>query len=336
MVREALTSEWLQSMDSAEAAALFVSRQAEGLTQSEQQLLESWLAEDDGNVREFERAAKAWSSFDEAGDDEILLAMRRHALEPRRVQPTWYRAAAAAMVAVLIGIGFLILPNFNSPPGSNDVAPAGAPIQYASARGEVKEFRLADGSVMTLDADSLATGRFDQNRRTIELEQGRAYFAVARDVERPFAVHALGKQVTAIGTQFDVGILTDTLTVTLLEGRITVGPAGSPREVKSLEPGQQLVIRGGKGLVRRLEERSAAAASWREGLLSFDDQPLGEAAAIVNRYSDDQVVIRDPAVAALRVSGQFRAGDVSRFAETAAELHRLDAVRTGDRIELQR
>jgi transmembrane sensor len=335
MVREALTSEWLQSMDAAEAAALFVSRQAEGLTQSEQQLLESWLAEDDGNAREFERAERAWSSFDEAGEDEILSAMRRHALRHSPRQPAWYRAAAAAMVAVLIGIGFLVLPNFNSTPGPNNVGPAGAPIQYASARGEVKEVRLADGSIMTLDADSLAVGRFDQDRRTIELERGRAFFAVARDTSRPFAVRALGQQVTAVGTQFDVRILGDKLTVTLLEGRVTVGPAGSTQGARTLEPGQQLVIRGGKGLVRRLEERSAAAASWREGLLSFDDQPLGEAAAIVNRYSDDQVVIRDPAVAALRVSGQFRAGDVSRFAETAAELHRLDAVRTGDRIELQ-
>jgi len=336
LVREALTFEWLRSMDAAEAAALFVSRQAEGLTQSEQLLLESWLAEGNGNVREFERAAKAWSSFDEAGDDEILSAMRRHALEQRRARPTWYRAAAAAMVAVIIGIGFLILPNFSPPPASNDAGPAGAPIQYASARGEVKEFRLADGSVMTLDADSLAIGRFDQDRRTIELERGRAYFAVARDVERPFAVHALGKQVTAVGTQFDVGILKDTLTVTLLEGRVTVGPAGLPREVRSLEPGQQLVIRGGQGFVRRLGSESGAAAGWRKGLLNFDDQSLGEAAAIVNRYSGEQIVIRDPGVAALRVTGQFRAGDVSRFAQTAAELHRLDAVRTGDRIELKR
>ena len=54
----------------------------------------------------------------------------------------------------------------------------------------------------------------------------------------------------------------------------------------------------------------------------------------MNRYAHDQIVIRDPAVRAIRVSGQFKAGDADRFAETLAEMHGLRSVRGADTIEL--
>ena len=50
----------------------------------------------------------------------------------------------------------------------------------------------------------------------------------------------------------------------------------------------------------------------------------------------DQITIPDARVAALRVSGQFRAGDSQRFAETLAEMHGLRALRKEHRIELVR
>ena len=83
---------------------------------------------------------------------------------------------------------------------------------------------------------------------------------------------------------------------------------------------------------RRRRERDLLA----KGLVNFDDQPLAEAVAVMNRYSTDQIVIGDTRVASLRVSGQFRAGDSQRFAETLAEMHGLRAIRRENRIELVR
>ena len=101
MVREALTAEKLSALEPREAAALFIARRAEGLTASEQQMLADWLAKDEGNRRLFESADRAWKTFDDSEGDEILSAMRAHALAPRRAAGQWRPAAAAAAIALL-------------------------------------------------------------------------------------------------------------------------------------------------------------------------------------------------------------------------------------------
>ena len=47
-------------------------------------------------------------------------------------------------------------------------------------------------------------------------------------------------------------------------------------------------------------------------------------------------MIADPAVASMRVSGQFRAGEADRFAQTLAELYGLKPVRRANQIKLVR
>jgi len=83
----------------------------------------------------------------------------------------------------------------------------------------------------------------------------------------------------------------------------------------------------GTATVRTIGASSENAIAWRVGLLNFDDETLAEAAAVMNRYSQYQIVIHDPAVASMKVSGQFRSGDVQRFAATLADTHKLRAVR---------
>lgn len=325
MVREALTAEALASLAPAEAAAHFIARRAEGLTPSEEQLLTDWLARDEAHARAFESAERAWRNFDGAEGDEILNAMRAHALAPpqRRSGLRWPRFAAGAALLAAACAALVVLV-----PGLNPWAPV-VGVEYASGRGEVREVQLADGSSMVLDADSRAVVRFADDGRTIELERGRALFDVAHDASRPFAVSAGGARVVALGTRFDVNLAADGLIVTLLDGRVRVGE-------ETLSPGQQYVARQGEAIVRTIGAASENAVAWREGLISFDDQPLSEAAAVMNRYSEEQILIADAAVNAIRVSGQFRAGETERFADTLAEMHDLRVVRRENRVELVR
>ena len=338
MVREALTSETLSALEPADAAALFIARRAEGLTASEQQLLADWLARDELHRRVFDNANHAWQSFEESEGDEILVAMRAHAKASRpRAFATWRPAVAAAAVLVLaVGAALFFIPALHpwAPQSPLPGSASGAPIQYASARGEVKELQLPDGSSMMLDADSAAVGRFGADRRTVELQRGRALFTVMPDRSRPFAVTAAGRSIVAVGTRFDVNLAADGLTVTLVEGHVEIGSVDTPSAPVTLEPGQQYVERLGKATVRTIGAASENAIAWRAGLVNFEDQTLAEAAAVMNRYSDDQIVIRDPAVASLRVSGQFRAGDPQRFAATLSEMHQLRTVRRANQIEL--
>jgi transmembrane sensor len=64
---------------------------------------------------------------------------------------------------------------------------------------------------------------------------------------------------------------------------------------------------------------------------------LARAAETINDGSRIKLVIADPQVAQLRLSGRFRQGDADRFARTAADLLSLRVVRIAPgRIELRR
>jgi transmembrane sensor len=321
-------------MEPGDAAACFVVRRAEGLTASEQELLAEWLGEDEGHGRQLERAERAWDLFSDAGDHEILAAMRAHAAAPRRREWASWRpaAAAAAILLLLMSATLLFLPRERGPPGAGG-GPAPA-VEYVSVPGQVREFRLADGSAMTLDSGSRAVARFRSDLRAIELVRGRAYFDVAPNASRPFAVAAGDRRVVAVGTRFDVSVSTGALTVNLVEGRVTVGPLAGDVPPVALEAGQSFVESGGRAVVRTVGTPLENATGWTRGLLHFDDMTLGEAAAQINLYAPERIVIRDPKVASMRISGEFRAGDAMRFAGAVAELRPVRAVRRSGEVEL--
>ncbi len=76
--------------------------------------------------------------------------------------------------------------------------------------------------------------------------------------------------------------------------------------------------------------------AWRKGLLIFDGQRLGIAAAEVNRYSDLRVVIEDPTLARAEFMGVFKLGDANAFAQAAAGAFNGEVVRRGNELHLVR
>jgi transmembrane sensor len=338
VVREALTFDSIREMPPEEAAALFVTRHSEGLTESEASLLAGWLTSDEAHRRALDGAERAWNSLEGSEDDDIVAAMLARALAPpRRVPISWGRlAAAAAIVLVIAGAASLVAPGLkpHTSGAGGQPAIASAAVTYVSAVGKVTDIVLPDGSRMTLDADSTAVGRFGAGGRSVDLTRGRAFFAVVHDASKPFTVHAGDRRLVDVGTRFDVNLGAQALTVTLLDGRLAIGPAGQTSVTTTLEPGQQLVHARGQDEIRTVGAGADDATAWRTGLITFDNQPLAEAAAVMNRYSHDQIVIRDPAVAAIRVTGQFHAGRSDGFAETLTELYGLRARRQAGQIEL--
>src|SRR5262249_3450157 len=145
---------------------------------------------------------------------------------------------------------------------------AAAAIEYTSAHGEeVKTLRLADGSDMTLDADSSVVASFTDVGRSVQLQRGRAFFAVAPDRSRPFSVRTAGRSVVAVGTRFDVNLLAQGLSVTLLEGRLRIDSQDPGRAPVMLEPGQQYIERGGAPTIRTIGAAAENVIAWRGGLV---------------------------------------------------------------------
>jgi transmembrane sensor len=60
-------------------------------------------------------------------------------------------------------------------------------------------------------------------------------------------------------------------------------------------------------------EQLSSQMAWREGAIIFDGEPLSDAIAEIERYTDARIVVSDPDTAALRVGGRFRTDNVQDF-----------------------
>lgn len=266
-------------------------------------------------------ATAIWDLMDEPGADEPLFAALRHdALQARPRRPAWTIAAMAA--AVVVGVALVAAPWIRDmPDGPSPVAPQ--QTTYASGRDGPETIALPDGSRVTMAANSAITVDDQTRRRAVRLLRGEAYFSVVHDAGRPFEVTAAGRTITDIGTEFDVRLDDGAMTVTLAKGAVALSPAGGRGQAHLLaRPGQQVTAAPGRA-DRVGQADLAEALAWRKPLLDFSSTPLSEAADAVNRYGGGRVRILDTRVAAIRISGQYRAGDPARFARAVADAYGL-------------
>jgi transmembrane sensor len=345
MIQEVLNLNRLRAMAPDEAAALLTVRRSDGGGGRDQNVLLAWLDLDRAHLPAWDGAQRAWRAFEDVEGDEILNAMRRDALRARPVAPPPRAWLAAAAVLVLLSGGLFTVfgdaglarrptaPAVAAQSVAASVGPKAAAI-YATLRGQQQVFSLPDGSHMTLDTDSEVDLAFAPERRDLRLVKGRAFFDVAHDARRPFVVAANGREVSALGTRFDVRLDPGQVRVVLVEGRVSVKSAHRSSPPTVLKAGEQLVDRAGDAPVVSIANVEETL-NWRDGFITFNDDTLSTAAAELNRYSNDQLVVRDPRIARMRISGMFRAGDVARFGRTLAQIHPVRIVRTGaDHLEI--
>jgi transmembrane sensor len=84
--------------------------------------------------------------------------------------------------------------------------------------------------------------------------------------------------------------------------------------VRALNAGERLSTAGRDYAVTPITaQQMSSELAWREGAIIFDGEPLSEAIAEIERYTDARIVISDPEIAGLRVGGRFRTGNVQEF-----------------------
>jgi transmembrane sensor len=280
---------------------------------------ETWLAADPAHRSAYASVKRTWNAMAGAGVDERILAMRGAALAtPRHPRRSWIRPAAiAASVIVVAGLVAGVL--LQHSPWSTDPNTR----EFATQVGERSSINLPDGSTVALDTDSRIKVAFDSQVRRVRLLAGQAWFEVAKNQPRPFVVEAGDRKVTAHGTAFDIRLDDhDRVQVTLIEGRVSVEaltPSGAGPDIlvdhEDLLPGDQLIVTGTRPATKRKTDVTKAT-SWREGQIIFDDDTLAAAVAEVNRYSAKKIVLTDPRLGSLRMSGVFIAGHSDSFVET--------------------
>jgi transmembrane sensor len=219
--------------------------------------------------------------------------------------------------------------------------------RYATPVGGVASVPLADGSHITLNTASTIRVSLSETERHIELSRGEAFFEVAHDPNRPFVVQVGGKRVIAVGTEFSVRRQgDDDIQVVVTEGKVRIETPEHPkssaaattasRERAVFASAGTIARVGGSGISTETEPAAAAEEilSWRSGYVTFHDTPLAGAIAEFNRYNARQIVIQDPAVAAMPLTGKFRATNNEAFVDLLEQTYHLSVRRTSKVIFL--
>lgn len=250
----------------------------------------AWMAADPLNRAEYAKLGNIWSDLDRIPDPRAI------SLAPsvgrRRASRRAFLAGGAAAFAAT---GLIAVAGPSAFLGGD----------HATGTGEQDSVTLSDGTGVELDADSAIALDFTDAVRGVRLLRGRAFFDVAKDV-RPFSVSAAGGSVTALGTRFVVHEWAGAVTVSVQESAVAiVAPGGAEVRINAGEG----VSYGDQGLGRVRSNDVEAELAWRRGKLIFEDRPLRQVIADVNRYRSGTIRVTDDRLLAMRVSGIFDIGN---------------------------
>jgi transmembrane sensor len=316
-----------------ERAAHWLARRHEpGWSASDQAALDAWLLEATAHEVAYLRLEYGWNKVDR------LAALRRpptpaprevprsSAMSPHRRyrRPlAWSAAAAALLLSAVLLVSYEGLFDRDA---------------YATNVGGHEVVRLADGSRVELNTDTRVRTRFTEQARSVWLERGEAYFEVAHEPRRPFIVYAGGRRVTVLGTKFSVRLdsKANRVQLAVTEGRVQL------EELRPQAPVAPMIAIGGDTVIAenasvRVESRSVEAVSidlsWRQGLLTFDQTTLADAAEEFNRYNRRRLVV-EPGAANIHIGGSFEAANVDAFARLLQQGFGLQVVESGGEIRV--
>ncbi len=300
----------------AEAAAWLARLRSEERTAEDERGFRAWLAESPLNREAFEVTS---AIFDMAGAADRSLLPTRVAgpVSRRNFLRTGVGLAAASLAGVVVYLRS----------GST----------YATEIGEQRTVVLEDGTRVQLDTDTEIRVSMSDDVRRVRLRKGRAHFNVAEDPARPFEVIAGAQSFTASRAQFDVSRDGVVVAVLLEDGPVSIKPedeaagGSTPRVVAR---GQRLVFADEK-IVREERPEMSRAIAWRNGRLAFFEDSVSAAVAEMNRYTRRPIVILDPQVGEMRISGNYSVGDAEAFARSLSLLLPVTVGLEKDRVTLR-
>ena len=326
-----------------QAGEWFVANEEGPLDARDSAALAAWLKTSPVHIEEFLGVSAIVRDLKEARTDpeyslEAILA-RARANDDTAVQPLWPRlidavrgrtsgrwlTAVVTMAACgVLSLGLLL--TWNLRPIQHPSTPDGiTALHFETRHGEQLSRRLADNSVLHLNTDSAVTIRYGKTERLVVLTSGQADFEVTHDPDRAFRVIAGSAEVVDLGTKFDVRLEQDSTVVTVVEGRVAVGPSpmldkrgtnSSPSRAQGfvqLGADQQISVAEEEWPTSPRAVDAQSATAWLRREIVFDHEPLERVASEYNRYSPKPIEIATPALRNLQISGVFATDDPEAF-----------------------
>ena len=205
----------------------------------------------------------------------------------------------AAIVLILLGGNFLLQKDdqMESFPSFQTL--------YVPA-GQRAELVLPDSTKVWLNANSklVYPTSFKEGIRQVELD-GEAYFDVKHNGDNPFVVRTKSMNVTVLGTEFNVSAYSgiEEFNIALLRGSVELNSSDRSGKYR-MKAGEQIFYREGKYVSAQIGNMDYF--KWKEGVLSFNNQPIHVIIDKLSLYYDIRIEVADLPFLEERYSGKFR------------------------------
>ena len=288
-------------------------------TEAERYAIDDWLAENETHSVAYQQVLTFWQQLADiephAGVE--LEAARAYLRDKRQARRPFSSKRAATLLSLLLVMS--TSPFFWSWLHTQN---------YHTAKGERASIELSDGSQIELNTDTELSVQYTDEARNVKLQHGEALFTVEHNSAKPFAVTAANGVIKDIGTRFNVYQQAVKVSVTVLEGEVSVttDKNATPHNVK---PNQQLSYDTNGQLTPVSQVDVNSTTAWQKKQLVFKAQPLSAVIEQLARYHNVSLHIADPRLQALKVSGSFPSDDLHTALNTIASALPIKISSTG-------
>lgn len=183
-----------------------------------------------------------------------------------------------------------------------------------TARGHRQNFNLADGSRLSLNAESAVDLRFNDRQRLVILRRGELVIDVAPDANRPLIVRTAEGEMRALGTRFLVAQEADASRLVVLQHSVEARLFDGTTQV--VKEGQAALLSTRNITLASDDERGRA--EWLNGRLNVLDESLEQVIDALRPYHRGFLRVA-PEVRGLRVQGVFPLDAPDRTLDALAE-----------------
>jgi ferric-dicitrate binding protein FerR (iron transport regulator) len=264
-----------------------------------------WCAQSAAHAQAFAETRLLWENLGTAARNlqtrEQAVAKRGH-----MTRRAFLGGAVAASAALLVARSPL-----HMWPSLPDVM-----ADYRTATGEQRQIEVSPGVVVEMNTQTAMNVRRSEGRAVgIELLTGEIQLQVSDGYAGAFEVKALqGGIHAASGALCNVRCLDGRVQVTGLDGNIRVAYQGRS---ESLGRAQQAGY-GSDGLSPVAPADTDEAIAWRRRVLVFDDRPLSEVIAEINRYRPGKIILTNDQLASRKVHAQV---SLNQLGDVASLIH---------------
>lgn len=191
-------------------------------------------------------------------------------------------------------------------------------ISVYADRGSQKEFNLADGTIITINAESSLKYRRDYNSESRNvILTGEGYFQVEKGTS-PFIVNTRHGSVTVLGTKFNINSRNDMIEVVVNEGAVSFNP-----NIENKQP-EDVIVRQGHYIDNQTLTSQVIPhpeyPGWIHNKLILNKTNLETVCNQIERKFDVNIVLDSNQLNSISITGVIDAKDLDGVLTTLAIL----------------